>query len=73
MGVVEALKSAGRLEGVIVIGIDGSDDALQSVKNGEMTMTVLQDALAQAKAGAQVFKQIKDGPSRSASMDMMDL
>lgn len=70
LGVVEALKSAGRLEGVIVIGIDGSDDALQSVKNGEMTMTVLQDALAQAKAGAQVFEQIKDGVDPSTIEDV---
>lgn len=70
LGVVEALKSAGRLEGVMVIGIDGSDDALQSVKNGEMTMTVLQDALAQAKAGAQVFQQIRDGADPSTIEDV---
>lgn len=61
LGVVEALKSAGRLEGVLVIGIDGSDAALESVKSGEMSMTVLQNAEAQAKAGAEVFAQIKDG------------
>ena len=61
LGVVEALKSANRLEGVLVIGIDGSDAALESVKNGEMAMTVLQDARAQAKAGAEVFAKIRDG------------
>lgn len=61
LGVVEALKSADRLSGVIVIGIDGSDAALESVKNGEMAMTVLQNASEQAKAGAEVFALIKDG------------
>jgi ABC-type sugar transport system substrate-binding protein len=70
LGVVEALKSAGRLEGVVVIGIDGSDDALNSVKAGEMTMTVLQDAQAQAKAGADIFKQIKDGVDPAAIQDV---
>lgn len=61
LGVVEALKSAERLSGVTVIGIDGSDAALESVKNGEMAMTVLQNAREQAKAGAEVFALIKDG------------
>lgn len=61
LGVVEALKSENRLEGVIVIGIDGSDAALESVKAGEMSMTVLQNAREQAKAGADVFEQIKNG------------
>ncbi len=70
LGVVEALKSAGRLEGVVVIGIDGSDDALNSVKAGEMTMTVLQDAQAQAKAGADIFKQIKDGVDPATIQDV---
>ena len=46
LGVVEALKSSGKLESIQVLGVDGSDDALQSIKDGEMTMTALQDAKA---------------------------
>jgi ABC-type sugar transport system substrate-binding protein len=61
LGVVEALKSARRLGSVIVVGLDGSDGALDAIKAGELDMSVLQDARAQAKAGAQVFKKIKDG------------
>jgi len=61
LGAVEALKSANRLEGIITVGIDGSDSALVSVEAGELTMTVLQDAKAQAKAGAEVFAKIRDG------------
>lgn len=63
LGVVEALKSAGRLEGILVLGVDGSDDALTSIKNGEMAMTALQDARAQAQAGAEIFEQLKNGTS----------
>lgn len=70
LGVVEALKSAGRLEGVAVVGIDGSDGALTSIKAGEMTMTVLQDAAAQAKAGAEVFQKIKDGTDPASIEDI---
>lgn len=63
LGVVEALKGAGRLSEVLVLGIDGSDDALASIKNGEMAMTAFQDARAQAQAGADVFEQLKNGTS----------
>ena len=61
LGAVEALKAANRLEGVITVGIDGSDAALESIQAGELTMSVLQNAQAQAKAGAEVFAQIRDG------------
>ena len=60
-GVVEALKSAGKLDSIQVLGIDGSDDALQSIQDGEMTMTALQDAKAQAEAGADIFEKLKKG------------
>ena len=36
---VQALKAAGRLEGVLIYGVDGSPDAMISIKNGEMTGT----------------------------------
>lgn len=61
LGVVEALRSAGKLGEIQVLGVDGSDDALSSIKNGEMTMTSLQDAQAQAEAGADIFEQLKNG------------
>ena len=61
LGGVEALKSAGKLDSIQVLGIDGSDDALQSIQDGEMTMTALQDAKAQAEAGADIFEKLKKG------------
>ncbi len=61
LGVVEALKAAGRMDGIITVGLDGSAAALESIAAGELTMSVLQDAHAQAKAGAEVFAQIRDG------------
>ena len=70
LGVVEALKSAGRTEGVITVGLDGSDGALTSIKAGELTMSVLQDAKAQAKAGADVFAKIRDGADPATIEDV---
>lgn len=61
LGAIEAMKAANRLEGVITVGLDGSDDALASIKAGELTMSVLQDAKGQAEAAVEIFKKIRDG------------
>ena len=48
LGVIEALKAGGvDLTKVPVVGIDATDMACESVKNGEMAMTVFQDAAGQ--------------------------
>jgi ABC-type sugar transport system substrate-binding protein len=70
LGAVEALKSAGKLEGIITVGLDGSAGALESIAAGELTMSVLQDAKAQAKAGADVFAQIRDGVDPATIADV---
>jgi ribose transport system substrate-binding protein len=40
LGVVEAVKAAGKLKQIAVIGTDGISDAYQSIKAGELTATV---------------------------------
>ena len=48
LGVIEAMKAAKvDLTKVPVVGIDATDMACESVKNGEMAMTVFQDAAGQ--------------------------
>ncbi|MBY6006114.1 D-ribose ABC transporter substrate-binding protein [Salipiger bermudensis] len=42
LGAIAALKEAGQLDGMIVGGFDGSPDAVDAVKAGELTYTVLQ-------------------------------
>ena len=42
MACVQALKAEGRLDGVYVYGVDGNTDALESIQNGELTGSVLQ-------------------------------
>lgn len=71
LGVIEALKSADRLKDIQVLGVDGSDDALASIQNGEMTMTALQDAKAQAEAGADIFEQLKGGKNPADIEDVL--
>ncbi|MEK1931787.1 MAG: substrate-binding domain-containing protein [Pararhizobium sp.] len=40
LGVVEAVKAAGKLQQIAVIGTDGISDAYKSIKDGELTATV---------------------------------
>ncbi len=42
LGAIAALKEAGRLDGTIIGGFDGSPDAVEAVRTGEMAYTVLQ-------------------------------
>ncbi|GMA28758.1 D-ribose ABC transporter substrate-binding protein [Arenivirga flava] len=42
LGAIAALKEAGRLDGVVVGGFDGSPDAVDAVRSGELAYTVLQ-------------------------------
>lgn len=61
LGAIEALKAAGRLEGVTVVGLDGSDEALESIEKGEMAATAYQDAQGQARALVDICMEIRDG------------
>lgn len=48
LGAYEALKTAGKFLDIPVLGIDATAPALESIKNGELAMTVLLDAETQA-------------------------
>lgn len=65
LGAIAALKEAGKLEGVIVGGFDGSPDAVDSVKAGEMAYTVLQPvAVFSREAVIQADYYIKNGKTK---------
>lgn len=62
LGAIAALKEAGKLDGVIVGGFDGSPDAVDAVKAGEMAYTVLQPvAVFSREAVIQADYYIKNG------------
>ncbi|MCC8179736.1 MAG: sugar ABC transporter substrate-binding protein, partial [Planctomycetes bacterium] len=61
LGAIQALKTAGRLQGVLISGVDGVDDALRAIKSGEMAQSILQNAPAQAKAAYDAMKKILAG------------
>jgi len=61
IGAYEALKAADRIEGVTLVGIDGNENALISVQNGEMSATCYQDARTIAQHIIDVCLRIRDG------------
>ncbi|CUH79790.1 D-ribose ABC transporter substrate-binding protein [Tropicibacter naphthalenivorans] len=62
LGAIAALKEAGKLEGTVVGGFDGSPDAVEAVKAGEMAYTVLQPvAVFAEEAVRQADHYIKNG------------
>ncbi|CAD6557736.1 substrate-binding domain-containing protein [Paraburkholderia sabiae] len=41
LGAIQALEAAGRLNGIIVVGINGANNAIQSVAEGKLTATFI--------------------------------
>ncbi|WP_437610532.1 substrate-binding domain-containing protein [Erwinia sp. V71] len=55
IGAIMALSQA-KNRHIVVAGIDGTPDGLQFVKNGQLALTIFQDAAGQAKGAVQVTK-----------------
>jgi inositol transport system substrate-binding protein len=81
LGAVEALKGANRLQGVLITGVDGVDDARNAIKNGEMTQSILQDADGLAMATLEAMKKLFNNeavdeiiwvPFKSITVDNVD-
>lgn len=61
LGALEALKTADRLKGVMISGVDGTADALKAIKAGEMSQSIFQNAKGQGAATFDVIESIKAG------------
>lgn len=42
LGAIEAIKAAGKLDDIIVVGFDAIPDAIEAIKKGEMEATIAQ-------------------------------
>ncbi len=72
VGASAAIKSAG-LSGVVIVGVDGSDEAAALIKVGEMTGTALQQAaLISEMAVEQADKYIKTGSTGLPEKQLVD-
>jgi erythritol transport system substrate-binding protein len=72
LGAAAALKAAG-LATVVVVGFDGSPDAIASIKAGEMKATVLQPAAQIARAAVeQAHRYLTTGSTGQPEKQAMD-
>lgn len=69
LGAVEALKSAGRLDEVMVVGFDANPDAAASILAGEMTASVAQNPSNMGALGVENALKVKRGEPIEANID----
>ena len=70
LGALEAAKAAGVADQIMFIGLDASEAALESIEAGEMSMSVFQNAVAQAKRVIDVCVDIRDGKDPAQMEDV---
>lgn len=61
LGAIEALKAADRLDGVLIAGVDATDEALEKVKSGEMAISIRQSADALAENCLDTVEKLQNG------------
>ena len=61
IGAIRTLEKYKMLDTVLVVGVDGTKEALQELKSGNLNATVLQDAKGQGKATLENAYNISKG------------
>jgi inositol transport system substrate-binding protein len=61
LGALEAVKAAGRKDQIIIAGIDAIQDALDSIKAGELDATCFQDAIGQGMGALEMAVTAANG------------
>jgi erythritol transport system substrate-binding protein len=70
-GAAAALKAAGK--DLVVVGLDGSPEAIEAIKSGEMDATVLQPAVQMARTAVeQAQAYLKDGKTGLPEKQALD-
>lgn len=70
LGAIQALKNAGKLDDVIVGGVDATADAIAAMDAGELEVTVFQDAKGQGQAGVDTAIQMINGEKVPSVVDV---
>lgn len=70
LGAIQALKSAGKLDKVMVGGVDATQDALAAMKAGDLTVTVFQDAAGQGAGSVDTAIKLYNGDEVASVLDV---
>lgn len=63
MGALQAVEAAGKLDEIMIVGVDAIPDALQAVKEGKLACTVFQDSRGQGAKSVDVALKLAKGGS----------
>ncbi len=66
LGALQAVKNAGKLGRVLVVGTDGAAEAIESIRAGELTATIAQDS---AEIGATSLRKMIEAVQSGAQID----
>jgi ABC-type sugar transport system substrate-binding protein len=69
LGAIEALKSANKLQDILVVGFDANPDAAASVLAGEMSATVAQAPKNMGALGVENVLKLKKGETIPENID----
>lgn len=61
LGALEAVKAANKKDDIVITGIDAIEDALNSVKAGELDATCFQDAIGQGETALEMAIKAANG------------
>jgi inositol transport system substrate-binding protein len=68
IGALLAIEAAGKLDEIIVAGIDATPDALELMQVGKLDVTVFQDAIGQATKSVQLAVKAANGEKVETEM-----
>ena len=61
MGALEACEAVNRKDDIIIIGVDGIEDAIRAVNDGRVDCSILQNAIAQEESAVQAAIKLANG------------
>ena len=61
LGAIQALKAANRLDGVVICGVDATEDGMQAIKEGDLTGSMLYNGIVQAGNAVDTIEKILAG------------
>ncbi len=66
LGALQAVVNAGKLGEIMVVGTDGTKEAIESIRSGRLSATVAQDA---AEMGAEAMRQMVEAVKTKPAMN----
>lgn len=70
LGAINAIKAAGKIDDILVGGVDATGDALAAMEAGDLEVTVFQDASGQGGGGVAAAIQLLNGQTVESYVDI---